>query len=413
MLKQFIFAGMLFITGFSISQNGTTSPYSFFGIGEQKFKGTAENRAMGGMSVFADSIHLNFQNPAGVAKLKYVNYTIGGSYKYVGQITDAETQYATSTNLDYLALGIPLGKFGASFGVLPFTAVGYKLELESETVISQYTGEGGLNKVFLALAYNFTPNFSFGIDANYNFGNIDRKVIVSDEDLEFGTREVTNSNLLGFNFNLGAIYNTMLNDYLNLTATVTYSPATDFTTQNSKTLSSISISETGAILPVDFRVIPLDNSEITFPSQLSIGAGIGSPKRWFLGAQYINLKTSNFNDPTFNVGTVQFNDASKYRMGGFFIPNYNSLTSYWHRIVYRGGIRYEENGFSVRGEDINEFGISFGVGLPIGRFYSNLNIGFEIGSRGTTTNGLVKENFFNTFLSISLNDKWFEKRYID
>ncbi len=404
---------MLFFSVLSIAQNGTTSPYSFFGIGEQKFKGTAENRAMGGMSVYSDSIHLNFQNPASVAKLKLVNYALGGSYKYVTQITEAEKQNATSTNLDYLAFGLPIGKFGASFGVLPFTAVGYKLELDSETITSQYTGEGGLNKVFLAIAYNITPEFSFGIDANYNFGNIERKAIIQEEGLQLGTREVTRSSLLGFSFNFGAIYNTMLNDYLQLTTTATYSPGTDFTAQNSGTISSISVSDTGSILPVDFRVIELDDSDITFPSQLTIGAGLGSPKRWFLGAQYINLKTSNFNDPIFNVGTVQFTDANKYRVGGFFVPNYNSLTSYWHRVVYRAGFRYEENGINVRGEDINEFGISFGVGLPIGRFYSNLNIGFEIGSRGTTANGLVKENFFNTFLSISLNDKWFEKRYID
>ena len=63
MLKQIIFAVMLLITGVSIAQNGTTSPYSYFGIGEQKFKGTAENRSMGGLSVYSDSIHLNFQNP--------------------------------------------------------------------------------------------------------------------------------------------------------------------------------------------------------------------------------------------------------------------------------------------------------------------------------------------------------------
>ena len=172
MLKQIIFAVMLFFSVLSIAQNGTTSPYSFFGIGEQKFKGTAENRAMGGMSVYSDSIHLNFQNPASVAKLKLVNYALGGSYKYVTQITEAEKQNATSTNLDYLAFGLPIGKFGVSFGVLPYTAVGYKLELESETINSQYSGEGGLNKVFLALAYNITPEFSFGIDANYNFWNI-------------------------------------------------------------------------------------------------------------------------------------------------------------------------------------------------------------------------------------------------
>ena len=92
MLKQIIFAVMLLITGISIAQNGTTSPYSFFGIGEQKFKGTAENRAMGGLSVYSDSIHLNIQNPASVAKLQLVNYAVAGSYKYVTQSTETEEQ---------------------------------------------------------------------------------------------------------------------------------------------------------------------------------------------------------------------------------------------------------------------------------------------------------------------------------
>ncbi len=413
MLKQIIFAVMLLFTGVSIAQNGTTSPYSFFGIGEQKFKGTAENRAMGGLSVYTDSIHLNFQNPASVAKLQLVNYTTGGSYKYVVQKTETETQNATSTSLDYLAIGIPMGKFGASFGVLPFSAVGYKLQSETDKTITQYSGSGGLNKAFLALAYNFTPKFSFGIDANYNFGNTERKVIVSEVDLQLGTRELIKSDLLGFSFNFGAEYRTMVSEDLELITSATYSPATNFTVEHNRVVSSVIISATGGVTPIDTREIPLDNTEIKFPSQFTIGAGIGSPKDWFIGAQYINLKTSNFNDPTFNVGTVEFVDASRYRLGGFFIPNYNSLSSYWHRVVYRAGIRYDENGINVRGEDINEFGISFGVGLPVGRLFSNINVGFEIGSRGTTTNGLVKENFFNTFLSLSLNDRWFEKRYID
>ncbi len=28
------------------------------------------------------------------------------------------------------------------------------------------------------------------------------------------------------------------------------------------------------------------------------------------------------------------------------------MTSYWHRAVYRLGMRYEENGINVRGEDM-------------------------------------------------------------
>lgn len=413
MLKQIIFAVMLLITGISIAQNGTTSPYSYFGIGEQKFKGTAENRAMGGLSVYSDSIHLNIQNPASVAKLQLVNYALAGSYKYVTQNTEAEKQTATSTTLDYIAIGIPMGKFGVSFGLLPFSTVGYKLESETENSITKYTGTGGLNKVFMAVAYQFTPNFSFGIDANYNFGNVEKKVLIDEFDNQFGTREVINSNLMGFSFNFGAEYRTMINDYLEITTAATYSPATNFSVDGERKLSTILLSDNGAVVPVDSRTIPIDDVDIKFPSQFTIGAGIGTPKDWFIGAQYSNVKISNFDDPILNVGTVEFIDANRYRIGGFFIPNYNSISSYWHRVVYRAGARYEENGINVSGEDINEFGISFGVGLPVGRNYSNINLGFEFGSRGTTNNGLVKENFFNTFISLSLNDKWFEKRYID
>ena len=413
MLKRIVFALMLIITGATIAQNGTTSPYSYFGIGELKFKGTAENRMMGGLSVYSDSIHLNLQNPAGVAKLKLVNYAIGASYKYVNQQTELESQNATSTTLDYLAIGIPMGKFGASFGILPFTTVGYRLESDLDGVKSQYTGKGGMNKVFFALAYNFTKEFSFGIDANYNFGNVVREIKILEEDLQLGTRENTKSDLLGFSFNFGAEYRKMLNDYIELTASATYSPATNFTVEHARELSTILVSSVGAVTVIDSEEIPLENTEVKFPSQFTIGMGIGSPKQWFIGAQYTNLKASNFNDPTLNVSTVDFIDANKYRVGGFYTPNYNSLSSYWHRITYRAGARYENNGINVRGEDINEFGISFGVGLPVGRMFSNINIGFELGSRGTKNNGLVKENFFNTFISLSLNDKWFEKRYID
>ncbi|HLW40428.1 MAG TPA: hypothetical protein VKX31_08560, partial [Brumimicrobium sp.] len=102
-----------------------------------------------------------------------------------------------------------------------------------------------------------------------------------------------------------------------------------------------------------------------------------------------------------------------YRLGGLFIPNFRSISSYWNRVTYRAGLRYEETGLNINGEDINEFGISFGASLPLGRMFSNVNIGAEYGQRGTNNAGLIKENFFNLFISLSLNDKWFEKKYYD
>ena len=64
----------------------------------------------------------------------------------------------------------------------------------------------------------------------------------------------------------------------------------------------------------------------------------------------------------------------------------------------------------VNDERIREFGISFGVGLPMGNSFNNINVGFEYGQRGTTNQNLIKENFVSFNFSLSLNDRWFRKR---
>ena len=413
MLKRIIIVVFILITSISIAQEGTTSPYSFYGIGTLKFKGTAENRAMGGVSVFTDSIHLSIQNPAGVADLGLVNYAIGGSHRFNTLNTAEDKQQATTTSLDYIAIGVPMGKFGASFGLIPYTSVGYKLESSSINTTTQYTGTGGLNKAFVAFGYQITPDLSIGVDANYNFGNIENVAFSRQEEIQYATREFNRSDLLGFSYNIGATYKTMVSSDLQLSTGVTYTPETSFTSENSRTIATILETPTGGQGVVDIRDIEVADTDFTFPSQFTIGAGIGKPKHWSVGVEYGNQKTSNFTNRTFDLDNVVFKDAAKYRMGGFYIPNYNSLGNYWQRVVYRAGIRFEGTGINVNGQDINEFGITFGVGLPVGRLFSNINLGFEIGRRGTKDFGLVQENFFNTFLSLSLNDRWFEKRYYD
>ncbi|PKA82522.1 hypothetical protein ATE92_0652 [Ulvibacter sp. MAR_2010_11] len=412
MLKQIIIAVFLLITGVSLAQEGTTSPYSFYGIGTLKFKGTVENRAMGGLSIYSDSIHLNLQNPAGMAELQLVNYSVGASHKYVDQSTTDANRRASTTSLDYLAIGIPMGKLGVGFGLIPYTSVGYSLRSEDGDTTTDYTGSGGLNKAFLSMGYKVTPKLNIGAEVNYNFGNIENTTI-SDTGVQYATREINRSDLLGFSFNFGASYKTMVSENLELSTSLTYTPETNFNAENSRFLASVLLTDSGAVGVVVEDEIPVDDTDFTFPSQFTIGSGLGKPKNWFVGLEYTNQKTSNFTNRTFEISDVTFEDAAKYRLGGFYIPNYNSIGNYWKRVVYRAGIRYEETGINISGQGINEFGISFGVGLPVGRVFSNVNLGFEVGRRGTKDFGLIQENFFNTFLSLSLNDKWFEKRYYD
>ena len=127
MIKKIIVSICLLFSLAIFAQEGTSSPYSFYGIGDIKFKGTVENRSMGSLSVFPDSIHINIQNPAHLASLKLTGLAIGGTYANTKSKTEAQEAKARRTTLDYLAVGIPVGKGGIGFGLIPYSSVGYKI----------------------------------------------------------------------------------------------------------------------------------------------------------------------------------------------------------------------------------------------------------------------------------------------
>ena len=149
---------------------------------------------------------------------------------------------------------------------------------------------------------------------------------------------------------------------------------------------------------------------LTMPSKIALSGGIGEARKWLVGGKIAYGKTSgqanDYNDQA-NVGYGKYGSVS---LGGYFIPNYNSFTSYAKRIVYRAGLKYEKTGLVINNESINDMGMTFGLGLPITGTFSNVNFGFELGKKGTTKADLVQENYANLSVSFSLNDKWFEKR---
>ena len=126
MIKKIIVVVSIFMATFSWAQDNTSSPYSYYGLGEIKFKGTQDSRAMGGLNIVGDSIHLNLINPASYSKLKLTTFAVGGTSNINKLKTDSDNEKAQRTTLDYIAVGLPLGKFGVSFGLTPFSAVGYK-----------------------------------------------------------------------------------------------------------------------------------------------------------------------------------------------------------------------------------------------------------------------------------------------
>ncbi len=427
MIKKLV---LVFIAVFAIqsyAQEGSASPYSFYGIGSLKFKGSVETRSMGGLGVYKDSIHINFQNPATYGgnnletfnnESRPVKFTVGGSHTSTKLSTDDSNAKTNSTTFDYLALAFPVGKFGFGFGLIPYSSVGYELETRdnADNVDYRYSGEGGLNKAFLSMGYQISNSFSVGVAMDYDFGNIQNNTlnVLYNEDgepLQYYTEENNRSDLSGLNFNIGLHYQKMISPKLELQSSFTYAPQVNLTSQNERTISTIDVNsgQTNQI-EVDLKANNLKETELTLPSKLSIGSGIGQPRKWFAGVEYTTQNTSEFFNPLYeNVGAT-FEDATKISLGGFYIPEYNSFSDGWKRVTYRAGMRFENTGLVINNQSIKEFGMSFGVGIPVGVWFSNANLGLEFGQRGTTNANLVKENFINFQLSLSLNDRWFTKK---
>ncbi|MGE5944242.1 MAG: hypothetical protein ACM31G_07880, partial [Flavobacteriales bacterium] len=420
-------------------QRGTASPYSFYGIGSLKFKGTVENRSMGGLSIYTDSIHVNLRNPASNAtdnvdlypfngESRPVKFSVGGSHSSIGLKSSSSSDNSSSTSFDYVALSLPLGKFGVGFGLLPYTSVGYRLEsLNGNGDISnRYSGQGGLNKVYFGLGYLIKKGLSVGVDANYNFGSIQNSAIeflYDDEGVPVlnQSKENNRSDLSGLNVNFGVSYKTMLNSKLQLVSGITYTPQSTLTSSNDRSFSTITISpSTGQefvnnTVDVDLDQMGLKQTDLVLPSKFSFGLGVGEVRKWFLGIESEFQNTSDFSNELYTStgSSVKYENSTSVSIGGFYIPDYNSfdnsVSSYLKRLVYRGGFHYETTGLNINSESINEFGISFGVGIPVGTMFSNANLGFEIGKRGTTNSNLIQENFINFQISLSLNDRWFSK----
>jgi hypothetical protein len=424
MIKKIIVSISLLFSLVSFAQEGTSSPYSFYGIGDVRFKGTVENTSMGGLSVVPDSIHLNMVNPAMYSSLKLTTYAVGGTFSVNKLTTDTQSEKAQRTALNYLAVGIPLKKLGIGFGLIPYSSVGYSLKsssTDSNTLVtdSYDKGDGGVNKVFLGFGYQLTKGLSIGADIQYNFGQINTQNISIRYDanglpIQYATKEINKSIVNGANINTGISYQTKLNNKINLFTSATYSPSSSINLTNTRTVSLVqTVNGIDSATVGDPSEITVPSTKLNLPSKYSIGLGIGDSKKWIIGTELVFQNSSNFGNRFNDVSNVSYQNATKFTLGGYYIPNYKSFTNYFSRMVYRGGLRYENTGLVINNTSIKDAALTLGLGLPMRGTFSNINIGVEFGNRGTKSAGLVNENYMNFNIGLSLNDRWFVKRKYD
>ncbi|MES2812511.1 MAG: hypothetical protein V4670_08595 [Bacteroidota bacterium] len=409
MIKKIILGSLFLFSLHTIAQEGTASPYSFHGIGEVKFKGTIENRSMGGLGILNDSIHINLQNPAALSSLKLTTFAVAGTFSPTKLKNDTETQKAQRTTLDYLSMAFPAGKLVVNLGLMPYSAVGYKIVSNTGTESYKYDGTGGVNKAFVGAGYQLNKKISFGAEIAYNFGKIERNVAFFGNDLQNGINELNKSEIGGLSLNSGLIYKTKIKNY-NFVSSLSFAPSAVLNSNNLRQTGTLSVQGSTIVLS-NVTEDDVPNTKLRLPSKLSIGTGIGDEKKWFVGTE-ISLLSKGDLDVDLNDEAV-YEKGSKFSLGGYFTPKYNSFSNYFDRITYRAGLRYEKTGLVVRNESIKDQALTLGLGFPLGGTFSNINLGFELGKKGTTNAGLVQENYMNFSVGLSFNDRWFVKRKFD
>jgi hypothetical protein len=425
MIRKILVLFLLIASVTLSAQRTSSSPYSFFGIGDEFSATTVEQSSMGGIGVaFSHYKYLNFINPAAYADLRYTTYSFGVLNNDLTIENAGVKQKSTSTSLSYLALAFPIGeKAGFSFGLQPLSSIGYSL---GNTVpdsagliaeITSFSGDGGINRLYGAFGMRLTKELSLGIEADYRFGNTTNSITNQKVDVSLLTVYNETSTVKGGSVTLGAQYKKELKNKVILDAGVTFKMQNNLKVTGDDYLYSVGSNgasrdtiSTGSI-----------SGKYKLPLKTILGAGLGKFDKWYLGLEYESqdaIALSGFStatDAAFNYGS-----SNRVSLGGFYLPKINSISSYWERVTYRAGIRFEKTGLLVDGSGLNttfteidDFGISFGLGLPLKQL-SSVNMGFEFGKRGTNTNNLIQEKYFNFRLSLSLTDtKWFQKRKID
>ncbi len=401
---------------------GTYTPYSLFGIGDIEKQGTAFNRGMGGIGAgVRDNRFINYTNPASITERDTLSFMLDfglNQKNFYNTDGDSESAYNTA-NIQNFIFTAPIYKKSALIvGITPYSSVGYKFRaVENDPyLVSKYGnieyqkyGTGSINQLFVGAAMNLSKNFSVGAEFIYYFGALNRY-----SNVLFPSDATIRDINTGWDYDINAISgrvgaqyfaNVAKNTVLTIGATYRFESNMDgdFTRYACTTSSS-------QIDTVSFTTTP--GYEVQIPTEFSAGFSIKKRDKWMLGFDYIRQDwTSSFFGETPGVD-FKPSVASSFRAGFEYIPNRYDIRYYFKRVTYRLGAYYDKTYVNLNGNQVNAAGITFGMSMPVFRWYNAVTWSVDLGQRGSLDNNMVRERYIQVNLNFNLHDMWFiKKRY--
>jgi len=410
------------------AQDLTKSPYSALGLGDLQFGGNALQSALGqscqGLRRIGD---INSQNPASYGALKYATFEAGFKYS-LGTLSDNTTSsYIDNYSYGYLNVGIPISqhlRWAIAFGLQPYSSLGFNVSsnVNVSNATGTYTfpatektvGRGGISKFYFGTGIAILRDLSIGVNVSYLWGQLQNvKTIYIDPSYNLYNVEETNNTYVGdFYFDYGIQYHKIFKDKNNkpkykivIGSTINTASGIKSTKDyNARTMG------VGGILSTKDTIINQGSTGgiMNLPFTLKSGFSFEQTDHWMICGDINIANWSQYQ--LFGTPDLSLKDNMGFSFGASYTPVKSDVQSnYFNHIEYRLGARYDNGYLNISGTPVTTTGFSAGLGLPVGKYKSKVNVTAEYYVRGTTNNSLIQETYFRIILGVTFTDKWFDR----
>jgi len=408
------------VTTAGIAKSQTISSYSGIGIGDLPRQVFVNSQGNGGLGLSkGETFYINQLNPALLPYNVLTVFQAGMGFEAKTVHKNGSQDHYASVNLLYFGTAIPakLGKWTFSFGVQPYSRVKYGYTVTSGIPNSAgilettHEGNGGFNQAYLNNGFKIYKNLTVGIKAAYLFSSI----IKEDSYYVNDTLNVTQTkrafyerlNVSDFIFSGGIAYKHLLKKKTFINYGITYDPETKINVTNFERFDIRTSS--GTVLTVD-TLTNETSGTIRLPQKVGFGISVNNGQKWTVGVDVDYQSWSRFKN--FEGNNENLTDGYSVRLGTEIIPDITNAISYFKRMTYRLGFTYDKLPYQLNQKDIKEFGINFGWSMPVSRV-SSMDFALRYAVRGSTSDNLIKENFFQIHLGFTYDDRWFIRRVYD
>ena len=407
------------------AQGGTNSPYSQFGIGALSDQSQSMSRGMNGVGYgLRQGNNVNTLNPAsysGVDSLTML-FDMGVSGQFTHYEEGKLKRNASLASFEYVVGSFRAWKnVGVSFGLLPYSSVGYEYSTSSRDqnlgqLTESFTGSGGLHEVFLGFGWRLMKPLSIGVNAGYLWGSIDRSVLPDADATANSLRKNYSTSVSNYKLDVGAQWVQPIGrfDRLTLGAVVGLG-------HNLKNDAEMTIVSTNQLSnSSDTTALKLTDA-FELPMSFGVGAAYQHAGKLTLAADFTLDKWGDVKFPTFTGNEYKLQsgllkDRMKMSVGLDWLPNPSQMGGrFLEHVHYRLGAGYATPYYYINGkEGPKELSVSAGFGIPIVNMHNNRSVLNISGQwvRSSATDFLT-ENYFRINIGVTFNERWFMKWKVD